>query len=660
MKGNFQIVGQNLVWQAEQETLMLQPWGMDGVRVKATLNNQFLNLPHALEVAPLPTYATKIELTEQGAIFRHGKVQVEIDLKGRLSFYRANTSELLLAELPGYATLPPARRWQPNGGAYRLEVAFLPNADERFYGMGQHQHGRLDNKGCIIELEQRNTEVCVPFLVSNRGYGFLWNNPAIGRAELGFNHTRWVAEATRQMDYYLVVGDSPAELLERYAEVTGHAPMLPEWAAGFWQCKLRYKTQEELLAVAREYKRRGLPLAVIVIDFFHWTMLGEWKFDPQCWPDPAAMVKELDEMGVKLMVSVWPAVNAYSANYQEMRSQGFLAHSEQGSQVQTWLYDTYPGRDAPLTFYDATHPEARRYVWEQVRKNYYQYGIKVWWLDADEPEIIPFDHKLIRYYAGPALEVGCLYPLMHQQGFYEGMRAAGETEVVTLSRSAWAGSQRYGAAVWSGDIASTFEVFRAQVAAGLNMAMSGIPWWTTDIGGFHGGDITTPYFRELIVRWFQYGVFCPLFRLHGVRAPEADGSGAANEVWSFGDEAYPIITHLLFLRERLKPYLLAQMKQAHLKGLPAMRPLFVDFAGDTAAWTIADQFMLGPDLLVAPVLDEGARSRVVYLPAGTEWVEAWDGTAYPGGTQVEVKAPLNQVPAFWRKGSPAAFGFGEV
>ena len=357
MEGQIQVVGQNMVWHCQQETVIIQPWGLDGVRVQSTLFDQMQNLPHALVVEPLPAYATKIALTGEGAILQNGKVQVELDKDGRLSFFNARSGELLLAERPDHFTLPPARRWRPNrGGAYHLEVSFLPFEDEHFYGMGQHQHGRLDNKGCVIELEQRNTEVSIPFLVSSRGYGFLWNNPAIGRAELGNNLTRWVAESTRQMDYYLVVGDTPADLLERYAEVTGYAPMLPEWAAGFWQCKLRYKTQDELLGVAREYKRRGLPLAVIVIDYFHWTMLGEWKFDPACWPDPTAMVKELEEMGVKLMVSVWPAVNIYSENYQKMSALGYLARSELGSQVQMFLYDTYPGRDAPLTFYDATHP----------------------------------------------------------------------------------------------------------------------------------------------------------------------------------------------------------------------------------------------------------------------------------------------------------------
>ena len=661
MEGTFQIEAQAVVWRCEQETVIVQPWGMDGVRVQATQSNELIEIPHALTIEPIPAYATKIELTESGATLQNGKILVEMGKDGRLCFFHARTGELLAAEPEAHFTRPASRRWRPvGGGAYRLEVTFLSFENERFYGMGQHQHGRLDNKGCVIALEQRNTEVSIPFLVSNRGYGFLWNNPAIGQAELGFNQTRWVAEATRQMDYFIAVGDSPADLLERYAEVTGHAPMLPEWAAGFWQCKLRYRTQEELLGVAREYKQRGLPLAVIVIDYFHWTMMGEWKFDPVSWPDPAGMVKELDEMGVKVMVSVWPAVNHYSENYQEMRSLGYLAHSEQGSQVQMFLYDAFPGREAPLSFYDATHPVARHYIWEKVRENYYKHGIKVWWLDADEPELIPFDHSLIHYHLGPALEVGCIYPLMHQQGFYEGMHLEGEEEVITLSRSAWAGSQRFGAAVWSGDIASRFEVLRTQVTAGLNIAMSGIPWWTTDIGGFHGGDVNSAYFRELIVRWFQYGLFCPLFRLHGVRAPGTVNSGGPNEIWSFGDEAYAIIRHLLFLRERLKPYILVQMKAAHMKGLPPMRPLFVDFPGDAAAWNISDQFMFGPDLLAAPVLDEGARGRAVYLPAGASWVDAWNGVVYEGGAWIEVSAPLDRVPAFWRDGSAHIFRFDEV
>ena len=292
-----------------------------------------------------------------------------------------------------------------------------------------------------------------------------------------------------------------------------------------------------------------------------------------------------------------------------------------------------------------------------MRENYYRYGIKVWWLDADEPEIKPFDHELVRYHLGTGYGSGLYLSLDAPAGLLRRHALSRRRRCGSLSRSAWAGSQRFGAAVWSGDIASTFEVLRTQVAAGLNIAMSGIPWWTTDIGGFHGGDVNSPYFRELIVRWFQYGVFCPLFRLHGVRSPGAVDLGGPNEIWSFGEEAFGIISHLLFLREKLKPYLMVQMKAAHLKGLPPMRPLFVDFPGDAVAWKISDQFMLGPDLLVAPVLDEGVHGRTVYLPPGENWVDAWDGITYQGGAWVEISAPLDRVPAFWRKGSQYAFSF---
>jgi alpha-D-xyloside xylohydrolase len=241
---------------------------------------------------------------------------------------------------------------------------------------------------------------------------------------------------------------------------------------------------------------------------------------------------------------------------------------------------------------------------------------------------------------------------MHARAFYDGMRAEGEDEIVSLARSAWAGSQRYGAAVWSGDIQSTFEALQTQVRAGLNIGLSGIPWWTTDIGGFFGGDTSTPYFRELIVRWFQYGTFCPLYRLHGFRLPRADltGSGAPNEVWSFGDEAYRIIRDLLLLRERLRPYIMEQMRLAQAEGVPPMRPLFFDFPDDDASWGVEDQFMFGPDLLVAPVLHEGARSREVYLPAGATWSDAWTGDVHTGGRWIETEVPLERIPLYLRDG----------
>ena len=272
-------------------------------------------------------------------------------------------------------------------------MLFNARDGERFYGLGQHQHGRLNQKGAVIELVQRNTEVCIPFLVSNLGYGLLWNHPGVGRVELGITVTRWVSEATRQWDYWITAADDPADLLRQYGEAAGRTPMLPEWASGFWQCKLRYKTQDELLGVAREYKRRGLPLSVIVADYFHWTRQGDWKFDPQEWPDPGAMVAELDRLGVKLMVSIWPTVNPDSENYAEMEELGLLVDNERGISVQLPIWDRGSTRRTLMTFYDSTNPQARDYIWAKVRENYFKHGIRTWWLDACEPELGPSSRR---------------------------------------------------------------------------------------------------------------------------------------------------------------------------------------------------------------------------------------------------------------------------
>ncbi|HET8842661.1 MAG TPA: TIM-barrel domain-containing protein, partial [Ktedonobacteraceae bacterium] len=492
-----------------------------------------------------------------------------------------------------------------------------------------------------------------PFLLSSRGYGFLWHNPAVGRVELGNNETRWVAEATPQLDYWITTGATPVEIMEHYSDATGHASEFPEWAAGFWQCKLRYHTQDELLSVAREYKRRGLPLSMIIIDFFHWTLQGEWRFDPVAWPDPETMVRELEEMEVKVMVSIWPAVNPLSNNFAEMQARGLLVRTERGIPALMVFEDNRPEGPTYLHFYDATNPEARQFIWEQVREHYYRYGIKHWWLDACEPEMHPLDPDNLRFYLGNGLAIANAYPVLHERGFYEHMRSTGEATPLNLCRSAWAGSQRYGVVVWSGDISSTFDALQVQVRAGLNIALSGIPWWSSDIGGFYGGDPRSPAFRELIIRWFQYSAFCPIFRLHGYRElAVSEGSvkfmGGPNEVWSFGDEAYAIIRDLLFLRERLRPYIMEQMQLAHERGIPPMRPLFFDFPEDEACECVDDQFLFGPDLLVAPVLTEGARQRDVYLPVSSTWTDAWSGEIFDGGQRITAEAPLARIPLYLR------------
>lgn len=653
----FRSDGSRLVWTLREQTLWVEPWGRDALRVRSTV------LPEMplrdWSVLPAAEVPVQIEVGADAAEIRNGRLVARVNAhSGRIQFFKSGRSEPLVEEIHARTNYPASRTFRSVGGGdlYHCEASFTAWEGERLYGLGQRRHGLLDQKGCVLELTHRNSQVSIPFLLSSRGYGLLWHNPGMGRVELGRTQTRWVAEASRLIDYVVMTGATHADTLERYADVTGHAPMLPEWAAGFWQCKLRYRTQEELLAVAREHKRRGLPMSVIVIDYFNWSRMGDWRFDPTCWPDPAAMVKELEALGIRVMVSVWPTVNPDSENFRELEARNLLVRTERG--LNSFIKFTDSNRDHTVIsgLLDTTHPEARRFLWEKVAQNYHAHGIKVWWLDAIEPEMVTYDHDNVRYHAGNGLEVGCLYPMFQQQAFFEGMKSAGETEVVTLGRAAFAGSQRYGAAVWSGDIHSTWEDLRQQVRAGLNIGLSGIPWWTTDIGGFFGGEVDSPYFRELIVRWFQYGVFCPLFRLHGWRNsslahPETSDPtrGGPNEIWAFGDTAYGILRELLFLRERLRPYILETMRTA-TRGVPPMRPLFLEFPEDPASAEVDDQFLFGPDLLVAPILGPDVRQRSVYLPAGARWTDAWTGTVFEGGQRLTADAPLERIPLYLKNG----------
>ncbi|MFA6134812.1 MAG: TIM-barrel domain-containing protein [Phycisphaerae bacterium] len=658
-----------IIWRKYDLTLWVEPCGPNAVRIRATRNSQ-MPPDSGVLLAPQPcttdilcaggesssgNLTTGIsDLAKLGqhmdARLVNGELTVELS-GGALCFRRSRDGAVLLrsqglitcaGDSQGFTGAFSSR----GGDLWNLQADFEACADERFCGLGQHRHGLLDQKGCVLDLFHHNCEINVPFAVSSRGYGFIWNNPSVGHVELAHNRTRWVAEACRSLDYVVIAGETPASIVQRYADITGHAPVLPEWAAGFWQCKLRYKTQDELLRVAREYKHRGLPLSVIVIDFMHWLHQGDWKFDPEDWPDPSAMVRELSEMGVRVMVSVWPTVNRESENFAEMLQGGMLVGAEHGVPVMLSFHEPKNPHRVFLYLSDPTHPATREFIWDKIRQNYVKHGIKTFWLDAIEPELITHfpDFENMRYHEGSAREIGGLYPWYQQKLFHDGLAAEGETEIVTLGRSAFLGSQRFGAAVWNGDIQSSFEALAFSVPAGLNMAMSGIPWWTTDIGGFWGADIQSEYFRELVVRWFQYAAFCPLFRLHG------DRRGGDNEVWSFGEQAYAIIQQVLAMRERLRPYIMEQMKTAARTGLPPMRPLLLEFPGDPACWDVKDQFAFGSDILVCPVTRQGATSRQVYLPSGVDWVDAFTKIVYDGGQTIQADAPLERIPLYVRKG----------
>jgi alpha-D-xyloside xylohydrolase len=660
---SFREVDGALEVQHHHEILRIEGWGQDSVRIRAAQHRLPSESNGALDDSAPTGVAAQITFGESTASLVNGEVTVTVRFDREfaypeplITFTRTSTGGELLSESREHFWLPGSRVFLGNrSGAYEIHQQFAAYPNEKLFGLGQRTHGRLNIKGLSLDLIQRNAEVNIPFVLSDRGYGLLWNNPATGRVEFADNVTRWSAGQARGIDYWFTAAETPAGILSRYADATGHVPDLPEWASGFWQSKLRYRNQEELLEVARRHARQRLPLSVIVSDFFHWSAMGDYRFDENEWPDPKAMVDELRELGVELMVSIWPTVSPLSENFAEFVDRGLLVASDQGVEFQQTIQDKGMATPMPVAFYDPTNPATRDFVWDLIKRNYLEYGIRVFWLDASEPELNPANPGNLSLWAGPGGEVAQVYPKENARLFAEGMASAGEPGTVLLSRSAWAGSQKYGAAVWSGDIPATWLSLSQQVRAGLNIAISGIPWWTTDIGGFHGGDASDPAYQELVIRWFQYGAFCPLFRLHGDRQPRLptgyEMTGGPNEVWSFGEIATPIIAEILHLRERLRPYIHAQMTFAHETGIPPMRPLFVDFPDDERSWDTDDEFLFGPDILVAPILAAGQISREVYLPAGAGWVNAWTGENFDGGQTLTVDAPIERIPVFTKKGS---------
>lgn len=664
----FEVDGYGLLWRGDGHTLSVQPWGSDAVRVRSRLQGDVIDTDHAL-LPPVPAAACH-EIGGHVAWLMVGKLKVVLTetagwdnelahevFRCHVAFEHIDGRPLLRERSKGGSLDLKARDLRPRlGGDITLTMAFESTAQEHLWGMGQYQSGIGDLKGASLELAHRNSQASVPFVISSAGYGFLWHNPAIGRATFATNVTEWYAEACAQLDYWITAGDTPTEIARAYADATGHVPMMPEHGLGFWQCKLRYWNQEQLLDVAREHTRRGLPLDVIVADFFHWPKMGDYRFDKEFWPDPAAMVAELRAMGVELMVSVWPQVSHESENFAAFRKGDMLVRAERGPDV----HMSYQG---PSAFLDVTNPRARKLFWAICKRNYHDLGVRLFWLDEAEPEYACYDFDNYRYYIGPNLQVGNLYPQHFSRAFFEGQQAAGQGDVVNLVRCAWAGSQRYGALVWSGDIQSTFEDLRNQIVAGIHMGAAGIPWWTTDIGGFHHGLVMDPAFRELLVRWFQFGTFCPVMRLHGDRRPSepvfaADGShrlasGGPNELWSYGEGLYEIFVKFVWAREALRDYSRAAMLSAHRDGQPVMRGLFHEFPDDEACWSVTDCYLYGPDILVAPVTEAGARSRNVYLPSRAQWTDLRTGQVLRGGQIIAAEAPLEQIPVFARDGALA-------
>ncbi len=657
-----------LVFRGNGECLVIEPWGKDSFRVRSVFSGEVKDISAALLPPDEKDHEVSLNIKDdRSASISNGKITATCIVKPwgeslQITYSESESGKILLKEISnGGALCTKARSFKRiSADVYKLRARFESDPDEKLFGMGQYQQERMNLKGCNLELAHRNSQASVPFVLSDKGYGFLWHNPAIGEVHFGLDTTEWVAEETRQLDYWITAGDTPQEITQNYTAVVGRAPMMPEYGLGYWQCKLRYYNEEQVLDIARQYHKRGVPVDVLVIDYYHWPRCGDWRFDPEYFPNPKKMIDELKSLGIECMVSFWPQVDIRSENFEEMKHQGLLVKSRSGVDVQMVFH-------GDNLFMDATNPRTRKYVWDKVKKNYADLGINTFWLDEAEPEFTGYDYENYQYSAGSVLETGNIYPREYAKLFYEGQKENGQDKIVNLIRCAWVGSQRYGALVWSGDIMSSWEDFRKQIVAGLQMGIAGIPWWTTDIGGFHGGEVESDDFRELLIRWFQFGCFCPVMRMHGSRLPhskiinkageEREVTGAANEIWSYGEKNYEIMKRFIEIRESLRDYTRSIMKEASETGAPVIRTLFYEFPKDHKTWTITDEYMFGGNLLVAPVCHKGQVQRNVYLPCGCSWTNAFTGETYEGGQEIVAQAPLEIIPVFYREDKDRVFKF---
>jgi alpha-D-xyloside xylohydrolase len=548
---------------------------------------------------------------------------------------------------------------------YQVGASFASPADEHYYGLGQNHEGFLDHRGHAVRCwHDYNATAApsmgIPFLVTNRGYGMIWDNPSKTVIEPGFNEqTRWTSEVGDRVSFFVIAGATTDEIYAGYRLLTGVTPMLPKAAYGYIQCKQRYRSQEEALAVAKGYRDRGLPADVLVVDWFYYTKMGQMDFDPALWPDPAAMNRQLHDMGFETMISVWPRFTPGSRYYDFLRQKGWFINLADGTPTNGLPYDR-AGSDI-----DTTNPEAARWYWDTIRDNIIAKGFDAIWADETEPDLPP---NGAYFHIGPGTRYFNVYPLFHTAALYEGFRRDVPHRALILSRDAYLGAQRNGAIFWSSDIYPTWDTLKRQIHTGLDFAASGITYWSNDTGGWQylpgehhpahpplldpsdaranvGGYDDYP---ELYTRWFEYAAFLPIFRSHGSRL--------YNEVWSYGKAAQPILEKYLKLRYELMPYIYSLGYRTYETGAPFMRALFMDFPGDPSVADIADEYMFGPAFLVAPVTEQGATSRMVYLPAGADWYDFWTNERFHGGETVKVAAPIDRLPLFVRAGSILPLG----
>jgi alpha-D-xyloside xylohydrolase len=693
-----------LTIQTERGLIAIEPRTDRTLRVRYTLASELSHKPSITvtrKAAEAQAAAFRFEERPDALVLATESLVVEIDRRTAAFTYRDSAGNLLTREpARGGKTLDAIdvvvavfddataveSRYSVDGvsvdavdfrkvvdrRAYRIKLEFEWADGEALYGLGQHDEGMFNLRGQHQYLYQRNTKVSVPVLLSSRGYGiFLDCTSLMTFHDDGFGSYLW-GDVDEELDYYFVFGPEFDGIVGELRSLTGHAPMVPRWALGYIQSKERYQSQEELLAVAREYRERSLPLDCVVLDWMSWRgdMWGQKTLDPERFPDLDRMTEELHALGVRLMVSIWPIMRPGGDDWREMSEGGHLLGNK--------------------ATYDAFSPTARAVYWNQTNRGLYSHGVDAWWADNTEPfdadrtgsiklepeERMYLDAELAKRYIDP--ELLNAYSLVHSEGIYAGQRAASlDKRVFTLTRSASLGQQRYGTVIWSGDVSATWDTLRRHIADGLNFVATGIPYWTTDAGGFFvarkpnlwfwAGDydagVADLGYRELYVRWFQYEAWLPILRSHGTDTPR--------EIWRFGEPGeatYEALASALRLRYRLLPYLYSLAGWTTHRDYTMLRALPFDFRSDPGVRDVADEFMLGPAFLVCPVyraasyrprsepIEDGTYSREVYLPDECEWFDFWTDRRLAGGQTVEADAPLDRIPVFVRAGSIVPMG----
>jgi alpha-D-xyloside xylohydrolase len=688
---------QQLILSRGDAAILVEPYAPNVIRVSMSLRRDDALASPGYGISGTPSSTGWVSGKDNsGDVLRSSRMVVTVSPEGGkwvpsgtaadiAKFFNGSTPGIGLSiKTPEGASLVEMRGWQmsvPNhkdGNAdilydrrptdppfFQVGATFASPPDEHYYGLGQNQEGYLDRRGHVVRCAHdynapSGQSVCVPFVVTNKGYGLVWDNPSATTVAFGFNDsTRWTSDVGQRVSFFVIAGKTYDEIYSGYRLLTGDTPMLPKSAYGYIQCKQRYSSQDELMAVAKGYRERHYPIDDLVIDWFHYTKMGEMDMDPAKWPDPAAMNKQLHEMDFHTMISVWPRFVPEDRYYSTVLKNGWFEKLADGTPTNGLPYDR-AGSDI-----DTTNPDAARWYWGIVKENYVSKGFDAFWADETEPDLPPNGSY---FHIGPGTQFFNVYPLFHTAAFYDGFRRDLTTRALILARDSYLGAQHNGTIFWSSDISGNWDTLKRQVPTGINFVASGMPYWSTDIGGwqylpaYHKPDrapLLDPSdarenighyddYPELYVRWFEYGAFQPNFRSHGSR-PQ-------NEVWSYGKQAEPILVKYLRLRYQLMPYLYSLAHMAHQTGAPFMRGLFMDFGNDPKVANIGDEYMFGPALLVAPMTEQGRVSREVYLPAGADWYNFWTNERVHGGQTITVDAPIDILPLFVRAGSILPLG----